>query len=285
MRKTKVGFNLLAWSAKVSEDLFPIAERLKEIGYDGVEVFLGVSGREDYSHFGKHAKELGLEVTSVIGLGPDENPISPDAGVRKNALERIKWFIDCSEEMGSKLIGGPLHSAFATFANKAPEETEYEWSAEVLSEAGRYAEQADILLVPEAINRFECYLCNTMEQLVSLVERVNHPNVKAHFDTHHANLEEKSIIKSIKKVAPVLGHVHISENDRGTPGEGHIQWDPIFSTLAGVGYEGWLTIEAFTRNDPDFANSINVWREYSKPWDVAEKGFRLIQRMREKYSL
>lgn len=86
-------------------------------------------------------------------------------------------------------------------------------------------------------------------------------------------------------MAPVLGHVHISENDRGTPGEGHIEWNPIFSTLAGVGYEGWLTIKAFTRNDPDFANSINVWREYSEPWDVAEKGFELIQRMKAKHSL
>ncbi|MDR8394526.1 hypothetical protein NC796_25500, partial [Aliifodinibius sp. S!AR15-10] len=56
-----------------------------------------------------------------------------------------------------------------------------------------------------------------------------------------------------------------------------------FSTLADIGYEGWLTIEAFTRDDPDFANSINVWREYNEPWDVAEEGFAFINKMCEKY--
>ena len=37
----KVGFNVLAWTAEVSEKLFPIADRLKKIGYDGVECFIG----------------------------------------------------------------------------------------------------------------------------------------------------------------------------------------------------------------------------------------------------
>ena len=40
-------------------------------------------------------------------------------------------------------------------------------------------------------------------------------------------------------------HVHISENDRSTPGEGHVHWDESFQTLAEIGYDGWLMIEAF----------------------------------------
>jgi D-psicose/D-tagatose/L-ribulose 3-epimerase len=282
---TKVGFNLLAWSAKVSEELFPITERLKEIGYDGVEIFIGVSDMEAYKQFGKHAKSLDMEITSVIGLGPDENPISPDAAVRKKAVERIKWFVDCAEAIDSPIVGGPLHSAFATFSDNAPTEDEYKRSAEVLSEAAEYAAKADVMLSVEAINRFECYLCNTVAQMADIVNRVSHPNVTAHYDTHHANIEEKDIIQSIHDVAPVVGHIHISENDRGTPGDGHIPWDGVFNAISEIQYEGWLTIEAFTRNDVDFANSINVWREYSKPWDVAEKGFDLIQKMKKKYNL
>jgi D-psicose/D-tagatose/L-ribulose 3-epimerase len=124
-----------------------------------------------------------------------------------------------------------------------------------------------------------------MEQLVNLVKRVDHPNVKAMFDTHHANMEEKKFSTAIQTVAPVLAHVHISENDRGTPGDGHILWDETFATLAATGYKGWLTIEAFTRSDPDFANAINVWREYSKPWDMAENGLTFIRQMSEKHGL
>lgn len=282
---TKIGFNLLAWSAVISDDLLPVAERLRKIGYDGIECFLGMADQKTYRQFGKYIHDIGLDVTCVIVLGPDENPISPSANEREKGRDRIKWAVDRADDLNAKVICGPFHSAFATFADKAPDRQEYEWSAEVLAAAGDYAAQADVLLAPEAVNRFECYLCNTMDQLVELVERVSHPNVKAHFDTHHANIEEKNIAEAIRRVAPVLGHVHISENDRGTPGEGHIPWDETFATLAEIEYEGWLTIEAFTRDDPDFANSINVWREYSKPWDVAEQGFALIQEMCDKYGL
>lgn len=281
----KIGFNVLAWSAVVSEDLFPIAEKLKRIGYDGIECFIGSPNEDAYKRLGDHTKDLELEMSCVFVVGPDENPIDPSATIRAKGLERIKWAIDRAHDMQAKIICGPFHSAFATFAHHAPTEQEYNWSAEILHSAGEYAAQADITLALEALNRFENYLCNTMEQLTLLINKINHPNVKAMFDTHHANIEEKKIKQAIHKIAPLLSHVHISENDRGTPGDGHVQWDETFSTLAEIDYKGWLTIEGFTRNDPDFANSINVWREYSEPWEMAENGLKFIKQMCLKHHL
>ncbi len=273
----KIGFNLLAWSGGIGEDIFPVSERLKKIGYDGIECFMAEQNTEAYKQFGNHLKSIDLDATCVLGLGPEENPASDSPSVREKALVRLKHAIDCADAINSKIICGPIHSAFAYFAGRPPEPSEYEWSADVLRAAGDYAAQADIILTPEALNRFECYLCNTMDQLSMLLAKVSHPNVKAMFDTHHANIEEKKLSEALKKIAPVLAHVHISENDRGTPGDGHVSWDETFSTLASIKYKGWLTIEAFTRNDPGFANAINVWREYSKPWDMAEKGFEFIK--------
>jgi D-psicose/D-tagatose/L-ribulose 3-epimerase len=281
----KIGFNVLAWSAVMSEEIFPILERLKNIGYDGVEFFVGSPDEAIYKKIGDHAADLGLEVTSVLLIGPDENLIDPSAAVRAKGLERLKWGIDRSHDLRSQVICGPYHSAFTVFAQRAPEEDEYNRSAEVLHQAGEYAAQAGILLTPEAVNRFECYLCNTMEQLAYLVNKVDHPNVKAMFDTHHANIEEKTFKEAIELISPILGHVHISENDRGTPGSGHIHFDEVFTQLAAVNYKGWLTIEGFTRNDPAFANSIGVWREFSEPWDMAERGYQLIKDMCIKHGL
>lgn len=276
---------MLTWSQVVSDDLMPKVERLKEIGYDGIEVTLGTDDNEAYLRLGKFAAQLDMEVNCVMPLGPQENPISSDPQVRSKAVDQIKWGIDRAAEMESKVICGPFHSAFATFANKAPHEQELKWSAEVLSVAAEYAGQVGITLAIEALNRFECYLCNTMEQLVELTKRVSHQNLGVMFDTHHANIEEKSFSEAIDTAAPYLKHVHISENDRGTPGDGHILWDEVFASLFKHHYEGWLTIESFTRNDPDFANSINVWREFSAPGDVAEDGFAFINKMREKHGL
>lgn len=281
----KIGFNVLAWTAVVSDELMPIIERLKKTGYDGVECLIGSEDESAYQRFGDHVAALGLEVTSVLVLGKDENPVSPLSPVRSKALDRIKWAIDRANDMGSRILCGPFHSAHAVFSHQAPREEEYRWSAEVLHAAGDYAAQAKVTLAPEAVNRFECYLCNTMDQLKKLIGLVDHPNVKAMYDTHHSNIEDKKVVEAIYTIAPVLHHVHISENDRGTPGDGHVHWDEAFAALSKINYKGWLTIEAFSRNDVNFANAINVWREYSSPWDIAEKGLTFIQQMCVKHGL
>ncbi len=281
----KIGFNVLAWSAVINDDLKPIVERLKTTGYDGVEFFIGAPGDDAYKWMGDFTKSLGMEVTAVTVVGKDESPISEDAAVRAKALDRLKWSIDRAYDLNATILCGPFHSAHAHFAKRAPEDWEYAYGGEVLHAAGEYASQANITLALEALNRFECYLCNTMDQLTKLLNAVNHPNVKAMFDTHHANIEEKSYSQAIAAIAPYLTHVHISENDRGTPGDGQVYFDDAFSSLAKINYKGWLTIEAFSRNDADFANSIGVWREYSEPWDIAEKGLEFIKGMCKKHGL
>ena len=274
----KLGFNLLVWSAAISDDVFPIVDRLKAIGYDGIEICNAQLDPAPYKRLNSHLRTVGMEVTCVTVLGPEANPVSADAAIRAKAIDALKWNIDRTADVGSKLLCGPFHSAFATFSRAEPNESEYKRSAEVLQAAGEYAKQAGIVLALEALNRFECYLCNTMEQLRMLVELAAHPNVRAMFDTHHGNIEEKSQVAAIRHIAPHLAHVHLSENDRGTPGSGHVNFAEALSTLATIGYGNWMTIEAFSRADPGFANAINVWREFSPAWDIAESGHAYLRR-------
>ncbi len=281
----KVGFNVLAWSADISEDLYPIIERLKKIGYDGVEYFVGSDNLTAYKPLGQHSKDQGLEVTTVTVVSPDANPVSESADIRAKGLDRIKWSIDRSYELGSKVLCGPFHSAHAHFYGRPGSPEELKRAEEILYKAGDHAKQAGIVLCPEALNRFECYLVNTMEQLSALIQNVNHPNVKGMFDTHHANIEEKKYQHALATIGKDLHHVHISENDRGTPGDGHIPFDDAFEGLKNIDYSGWLTIEAFSRNDPGFANAINVWREYNDPWDIAENGYTFIKNRCKKHGL
>ena len=81
----KVGFNVLAWSAVVSDDLFPIVERLKDIGYDGIECFIGSPDNAAYKRVGDHVRSLGMEATAVFVVGKDESPISEVAAIRPAA--------------------------------------------------------------------------------------------------------------------------------------------------------------------------------------------------------
>lgn len=187
----KIGFNVLAWTAGMSDDLFPILDRLKTVGYDGVEFFVGSAEVAAFKRVGSHCRDLGLEVTTVTVVSPEESPISASTAVRAKGLERIKWVIDRSHDLGSTVLCGPFHSPHAYFEAHPALEEEYSRSAEVLHAAGDHAAQANIVLALEALNRFECYLCNTMSQLAHLVEMADHSHVRAMFDTHHANIEEK----------------------------------------------------------------------------------------------
>ena len=78
----------------------------------------------------------------------------------------------------------------------------------------------------------------------ALCDQVGHPLVGVAFDTFHANIEEKDIRQAIKTCADQTVHVHISENDRSTPGEGHVDWATSFAALKETGYDGWFIIEA-----------------------------------------
>ncbi|WP_425237659.1 sugar phosphate isomerase/epimerase family protein [Ulvibacterium sp.] len=274
----KIGMNLLLWTNHVTEEHYPIIDDLKETGYDGIELYMGEGDVTHYSKLGNHLAQLGLGVTTVTGLGPEENIASPDAKIRQAGLDRLKWAIDNGEALKSDTICGPLHSSFAHFTRQPPTLEERQWSAEMLRKAAEYAAQADIVLAPEALNRFECYLYNTMKDLKTLVEAVDHPSLGAMYDTHHSNIEEKSQSQALMTIAPHLTHVHISENDRGTPGSGQVQWDDVFTTLKEIKYDGWLTIEAFSTIIPEFANAINVWRDYSPMQEVYQKGLEFIKK-------
>lgn len=145
-----VGFNLLAWSAPISEKMNPIAERLKTIGYDGIECFIDNQDVTAYRQLGSHLQQLGLQSTAVMVVGPDENPASESAKIREQAVNFLKGAIDRAHAMGATVICGPMHSAFATFTRREPQPDEYAHSAEVLHAAGEYARQAGIVLAPEA---------------------------------------------------------------------------------------------------------------------------------------
>ncbi|MEM9659815.1 MAG: sugar phosphate isomerase/epimerase family protein, partial [Planctomycetota bacterium] len=253
------------------------------IGYDGVELFIGMGQIDAYRQLGKVLRDLELQTSCVCVPDVERNPASPDASVRAAATDWLKGRLDCANAIAADVLVGPNHSAFAHFSRQAPSEDEYRWSAEVMHSVGDHAADAGVVIALEALNRFECYLCNTAEQLVHLVDLADHSQIRAMFDTHHANIEEKSSASAIATLGDRLAHVHISENDRGTPGSGSVAWDEVFSALARANYDGWMTIESFSRRDVDFANAINVWREFSPVEEVTEAGFEFIQSNINKY--
>ncbi len=274
----KMGMNLLLWSAFITEEHFPILADLKQAGFDGVEIPLFDGDANHYKKIRKELDQLGLECTTVTCLNPECNPISGDADVREAGLERIRWAIEMNAILGSKILCGPFHSPLAVFTGRGPTDTEKKYAADILRKAAEIASHYKITLCIEYLNRFECYFLTTAEDAKALVQTVQHPNFRAMYDTFHAHIEEKSQTSAIQTLKDVVAHVHISENDRGIPGTGQIHWEEVFPNLQEIGYNGYLTIEAFSRALPDLAAATRVWRDlFPRAEDVYRQGLTFMR--------
>jgi len=274
----KVGMNLLLWTAFVTEEHFPILEKIKKTGYDGVEIPLFDGDAEHYKKIKKELDNLGLGCTTVTVVNAETNPISPDASIRKAGLERIKWALDMTSVMGGDLLAGPYHSALGVFSGQPPTADERKRAVEVLTQAADHAQKVKVKIAIEYLNRFECYFLTNAMDAKNLVREINHPYFGTMYDTFHANIEEKNISHAIASMEDTYVHVHISENDRGTPGSGHVHWDETFKALRKAKYDGWLTIEAFGRALPDLAAATKIWRDmFPSPEDVYGNGFKFIK--------
>lgn len=258
----KYGFNLLLWTGHVTEEHVPIFKALKKAGYDGVELPLFEGTPEHYARLGEHLDKIGLERSTVSVLGAGHNPLSPDKAQQAAALDRAKWAVDCTAALGAKILAGPMHSEIGYFSGGGATAQERKLGVAFHRRAGDHAGKKNVRFAVEALNRFECYFLNTMQQLSDHLDEVDHPHIKAMYDTFHSNIEEKDPVAAIKHIKKHMIHVHISENDRGTPGKGHVPWAETFKGLKAAKYDGWMTIEAFGRAIPALAAATRVWRDF-----------------------
>ena len=256
----KYGINLYLWADHMHDGLMPVLERLKRIGYDGVEVPIFDLDTAQWEMWAKRLDDLGLERTANTVIAPEHNPLSADPKIREGAYRHMTAVVDCCAAVGSSILCGPHQVALGVFTGKGATEQEWKRSVDHLHRVAEYAATANVILAEEVVNRFELYHVNTLDQGIRLVDEVGHPNCRIHLDTFHAHIEEKNTAAAIRRAGGRIAHVHISENDRGVPGTGSVAWGPTFDALREVGYDGWLTVEAFGNILPNLAAATKIWR-------------------------
>lgn len=255
----RFGMNLLLWSGELNDGMMPTLAMLKHLGFDGVEIPL-FNTSLNYATWGERLNNLGLLRTAVTVRGVEDNPISPERAVRQKGIEGTKRALDCCAAAGATHLVGPFHSALGHFSGTGPSADEWKWGVESMRQVAEHAGQAGVTLGVECLNRFETYLLNTHADSAKFVREVGHPSCRMMYDTFHANIEEKCITHAIHSCADVLCHVHISENDRSTPGKGNVRWAENFDALRQIHYNGWMMVEAFGLALPELAAATKIWR-------------------------
>jgi D-psicose/D-tagatose/L-ribulose 3-epimerase len=275
----KIGVNTLIWTGAFGLEHLPLMEQVRQHGFDGIEI-----ARFDWNGFpaaeiGAEAQRLGLDVTVCTAFGNREiSLISEGADRRAEALAMLKQGIEATAAMGGRIMAGPFHGPVGYLPGRRRTVDEWRWLVEGLREAGDHAARLGVRLAVEPLNRFETYVLNTAADAALLCDQVGHPAVGVLYDTFHGNIEEKSQDAAIRAVGRHLIHVHSCENDRGTPGSGHVEWSQVMTALRGVGYDGYLVIESFGFAIPEIAAAASIWRDLAiTPDAIAWDGVRFIR--------
>jgi D-psicose/D-tagatose/L-ribulose 3-epimerase len=271
--------NLLLWTGDLGDEHAPVLESLRKMGYDGVEIPLFDNDLKKYARWSKRLDEMGLARTAVTIRGAADNPISPDAKVRALGVENTKRTLDNCQALGATTLCGPYHSALGEFSGRGPTGDEWKWGVESMRQVAEHAGSVNVMLAVEYLNRFETYFLTSAVDTVRFVRDVGHPHCRMMYDTFHANIEEKNIAEAVQACREYTVHVHISENDRSTPGAGHVSWNETFDALKQTGYDGWMVVEAFGLALPEIAAATKIWRRmYQSEEQLARDALAFMKR-------
>jgi D-psicose/D-tagatose/L-ribulose 3-epimerase len=134
----KYGMNLLLWTGELSDEMIPVLQLLKNLGFDGVE--LPIFNMDlDYAKWGKILDDMGLARTAVTVRTEADNPISPDAAVRQKGIDANKKALDCCAAVGAETLVGPYHSALGLFSGKGRTADEWKWGVESMRAVAEHA--------------------------------------------------------------------------------------------------------------------------------------------------
>jgi D-psicose/D-tagatose/L-ribulose 3-epimerase len=267
------------WDREGAERTIPAAARY---GLDFIEIALLDTSVVDAAHTRSLLDKHGLRAVCSLGL-PEENwcSVNPEGGIA-----HLKDAIDTAADLGAEALSGVTYGGIGQRSGFPPTEEEYDNVARALEAAAKHAKGRGIAFGIEPVNRYENHLINTGWQARDMVEKVGSGNIFIHLDTYHMNIEEKGAANGILAARDYLRYIHLSESDRGTPGEGCCDWDEVFATLAAIGFEGGMAMESFINMPPQIAYGLAVWRPVADNFEeVMERGLPFLRNKARQYGL
>lgn len=277
----RFGANTWIWVAPLTTaDLEHLVPHIATLGFDWIELPLEFPGSFDYQRAADLIRNHNLGVSVAAVISPDRDLIHPDAAVRATGMDYARKAIHAAQQVGAQNLVGPFYSSVgrtwqATADERARDLDLLEGQLRTLAQI---AAEHDVTLCLEPLNRFETSFINLTDQAIEIIDRVAHPACQLLLDSFHMNIEERSLGDAIRRAGSRLRHFHASENDRGTPGEGHIAWAEIATALHDIEYTGPVVIETFTDKVTTIARAAAIWRPLAPSGDhLAQHGLAFLK--------
>ena len=270
----KVGIYYAYWNDTWDSDCIPFISHVKKLGYDQMIInghaIVNLS-YEERKQLSLEAKKQGLTLSYEVGLTEDLDVSSPDERIRKKGIWYMEDLIKAIASMGGKTLGGLIYSSSYKKLPLHEKRVDYEKRAlESMKEMVCVAQEYDVTLLCECVNRYEHFLLNTCQQGCAFVDAVNSPYCKLLLDTFHMNIEESSLSSAIRQADTRLGQLSVAENNRMPVGYGSMDWKEIKSALDDIKYRGSLVHVPFVRHGGKVAYDSSIWRDLVPEQDMDE---------------
>ena len=202
-----------------------------ELGYDGVELALKRPDEVSKDELNQWLRENSLEVSAIsvdrsLRQGISTSPMR----TRRNRAELYKsfcGFIDLASDFGGLVnIGrtrGPIDGRDPAFAE--------ELFLDMAYKVADHAEKRGVELILEPVNRYEIDFINNLDECSALLKKIDRKNFVMMPDVFHMNIEDDHIGDSFIRNKEYVRYVHFADTNRHAPGDGHMDWDEIFSSL------------------------------------------------------
>jgi len=146
-------------------------------------------------------------------------------------------------------VGGRILVFGSPKQRSIPEGVTYEQACDFAVAAFERAlpacQERGVTICLEPLTHLETNFCTSAEEVVRLIERVNHPCFRLLLDTKAMTFEKDGRPATIRKWAKYLAHYHANDENLHGPGWGKVDFAPIFEALREVAYEGYLSVEVF----------------------------------------
>lgn len=276
----KFGMSTWLWMSPFTTEAINIFPKIKEMGYDVVEIPVEDPALIDIKIVKQALDEHELEAVVCGAFGPDRDLTHDDPSYHQISLDYIESCLEISKGLGTTFFAGPMYSAVGKARLVSPEQKEQEWKRAVtnLRKVCHMAEAKGLQIALEPLNRFESDLVNTVEDVIRLIDDINHPAARVLLDGFHMNIEEPDAEKAIIMAGDKLIHMQVSENYRGTPGTGQTDWEAYRRGLEAIGYEGVVSIESFTPEVKELAGAVCIWKPLVPDQDeFASEGLKFLK--------
>lgn len=256
-----LGINTMVWTGNFSVRNLALLDTIRAAGFDVAELAVFDFPALDCKAVRSALQANALACTATSALPEDLSLLDAGAEVRRRTVEWLRRAVETVAQVGASVLAGPFYAPVGFLPGRRRTTDEWNYAVEGLRQVGEAIAGSGVRLAIEPLNRFETYFLNTAADALRLCREVDHPAVGILFDTFHANVEEKDIPVALQLLGAALYHVHLSENDRGIPGTGHVPFAQVFDALKQMNYAGAAVVESFATTIPEIARAAAIWRD------------------------